>query len=414
MNGAVEVLDPTEGRKTRRSRLLWIFFGAYFTFGIVLNVVGVIIPIIIQEYRLSLFSGGLLAFAFYIAFGLFSIPAGILADQIGAKPVVCAGLLLMCLGCAAIPLASGFVWIMIFALVIGSGIALLQTAGNPLIERLDRREHYHKNLTLTIGFCGMGAFAGPFCLSVLRSHGQPWQHLYIYYSVLCAILLALMLWEEFPRRASDEREKIRLTDVIKLLGHPVAMTYSLAIFFYVGAEVGTASWIVKYFQQIHNVSDVPQGYLSKTLLALGLPSLPLLTVSLFWGLQGLGRLISGPVIQRCGARTILRLYAACALGSLGIAIFGPVPVTTVGFAACGFFSSVLFTLLFSGAISSFQTSQGALSGLLITASIGGAIIPPVMGVIADHVGLRIAMIAPMTCFAYVLVIACVGKAQYEA
>ena len=413
MNRVVEALDSTPKTDTTANRLLWVFFGAYFTFGIVLNVVGAVIPIIIQQYRLNLFSGGLLAFAFYIAFGLVSIPAGVVADRIGAKPVVCAGLLLMLLGCAAVPLAGGFLSITIYALMIGSGIALLQTAGNPLIERLDRPEKYHQNLTLTIGFCGVGAFAGPLCLSMLRSHNEPWQRLYIYYAVLCAILLALMLAADFPPRASGVEERTTLRESISLLGHPVAVTYCLAIFSYVGAEVGTASWIVKYFQAVHHTSDVPGGHLDRVLLSVGLPTLPLLTVSLFWGLQGLGRLTSGPVIQKFGARLILRMYAAAALGSLGLAMCGSVAVTAIGFAACGFFTSVLFTLLFSGAISTFKESRGALSGLLITASIGGAITPPLMGLIADHVGLHVAMGVPALCFTYVLAIALIGKAQYE-
>jgi len=90
------------------NRLLWVFFAAYFTFGIVLNVVGVIIPVLIKQYGLSLFAGGLLAFAFYISFGVFSIPAGWAADRIGSKPVVLGGVFLMGVGCAAIPWANGY------------------------------------------------------------------------------------------------------------------------------------------------------------------------------------------------------------------------------------------------------------------------------------------------------------------
>lgn len=390
-----------------------MFFAAYFTFGIVLNVVGAVMPVLIQQYHLSLFRGGLLAFAFYISFGVCSIPAGLVADRIGSKPVVCSGLLLMTVGCAAIPWADGFAAVTVCAFVIGAGIALLQTAGNPLIELLDKREKYHENLTLTIGFCGMGAFAGPFCLSALRSHGQPWQRLYACYAVLCALLLILMILARFPGRATRSARKVRLIEVLRLLGHPIAITYFLAVFFYVGAEVGTASWIVKFFQEVHGLGEVPNGSAARALVAMGLPTIPLLTVSLFWGLQGVGRLTSAPLIRRLGARSMLRLYAVCALGSLLLAIVGPVALTVLGFAACGFFTSVLFTLLFSGAINSFRESQGALSGLLITASIGGAVIPPLLGLSADHFGLRWAMIIPVLCFTYVLAVSLLGKADYE-
>jgi fucose permease len=81
--------------------------------------------------------------------------------------------------------------------------------------------------------------------------------------------------------------------------------------------------------------------------------------------------------------------------------------------SCGFFTSVLFTLLFSGAVHSFRQSQGTISGLLITASIGGAIIPPLVGLTADHFGLQVAMVIPAFCFAFVLSVSLWGKATYE-
>ena len=399
--------------KEQPNRLLWVLFASYFTFGIVLNVVGVVIPILIQQYRLSLFAGGLLAFALYIPFGVCSIPAGLAADRFGAKPVVLSGVFLMAVGCGAIPRANSFATITFLAFVIGAGVALLETAGNPLVARLDRRENYHRNLTLTIGFCGIGAFAGPFCLSALLSHGQPWQRLYTYYALLCATLLVFLALSNFPEQAIMARDRLRLREIVKLLGHPIAITYFLAVFFYVGAEVGTASWIVKFFQQIHGLGAERVANANRNFFLRYLPALPVLTVSLFWGLQGLGRLTSGPGIHKIGARSMLRLYSLGALGSLLLATFASMKFTAFGFAACGFFTSVLFTLLVSGAIHTFSQSQGAISGLLVTASIGGGIIPPLVGLTADHFGLRAAMIVPALCFVYVLAVSMLGKAIYE-
>ncbi len=409
----LETVEARSAVAERPSRLLWVLFASYFTFGIVLNVVGVVIPILIHQYRLSLFAGGLLAFALYIPFGVCSIPAGLLADRFGAKPVVLSGVFLMAVGCGAIPWAASFVAISILAFVIGSGVALLETAGNPLVAHLDRRENYHRNLTLTIGFCGVGAFAGPICLSVLQSHGQPWQRLYVGYAILCVLLLIFLAFSSFPTQETTAREKFRLREIGKVLGHPIAITYFLAVFFYVGAEVGTASWIVKFFQQVHGLGETRITSASQNAFVRYLPALPVLTVSLFWGLQALGRLTSGPWIQKIGARPMLRLYALGALASLLFAIFAPVTLAAIAFAACGFFTSILITLLFSGAIHSFRESQGTISGLLITASMGGAIIPPLVGLTADHFGLQIAMAIPILCFAYVLMVSMVGKATYE-
>lgn len=405
--------ESGSGEAAGNIRLLWIMLLAYFTFGFVLNVVGVMIPVLIREYRLSLFAGGLLAFALYIPFGICSIPAGLAADRFGSKPVVLSGILMMAGGCGGIASAKGFVSIMISAFVVGGGIAVLETAGNPLIERLDREENYHRNLTLTIGFCGIGAFTGPFCLSALQSHGKPWQELYVGYAILCAALLVLFSLSRFPKQSTNAAESLRLREISKVLGHRVAITYFLAIFFYVGAEVGTASWIVRFFQEVHGLGEIDTDHVALTLARRVVPALPALTVSLFWGLQGVGRLVSGLWIHKLGARFTLRLYAIAATGCFLVAIFGSVHVTAIGFAACGFFTSVLFTLLFSGAIHTFIESKGTVSGLLVAASIGGGIIPPLVGLSADHFGIQIAMAIPFLCFLYVTAVSLVGKAKYE-
>jgi fucose permease len=397
----------------RDTRLLLVMFAAYFTFGLVLNVVGVMIPVVINQYHLSLFVGGLLASALYLPFGVCSIPAGIAADRFGLKPVVVLGVALMAVGCALIPLAHDFVPILLGAFVVGSGIAFLQTAGNPLILRVDRPENYHRNLTLTIGFCGIGAFVGPICLSILQAHHQPWQRLYDGYVVLCSVLVFLFAVRRFP--GSEVRAKVEVSPrvVLKLLRNPVAITYILGIFFYVGAEVGTASWIVKFFQQVHGLGIATTNYSGSHSFLSRLPALPILCVSFFWGLQGVGRLTSGPGIHKFGARKLLRWYALGATCCLLLAIFGSVPVTAMGFAVCGFFTSVLFTLIFSGAVNTFPEHQGTLSGMLVTASIGGALIPPLVGLTADHFGIHTAMFVPLLCFIYVLAIAMLGRAKYE-
>lgn len=405
-------MTATADSGERRPGLLWTMFGAYFTFGSVLNVVGVVIPILIRQYQLSLFAGGLLAFAFFISFGVFSIPAGLIADRIGSKPVVVGGVILMGIGCGVIPLTSGYIAITICAFVVGSGVAFLQTAGNPLIGLLDRRENYHRNLTLTIGFCGIGAFVGPFCLSALLAHGQPWQRLYAGYAVICGLLALSFLLKKFPSVAVSGSERIRVKEILRLLGHPISITYFFAVFFYVGAEVGTASWIVKFFQQVHHLAGESGG--GQSLVISSFPTLPALTVSLFWGLQGVGRLTSAPGLKKLGPRWMLRVYALGAIVSLLIAAFSPwVMVSAAGFVGCGFFTSVLITLLFSGAIQTFKQSQGAISGLLVTASIGGAIIPPLVGLIGDHFGLRLAMLLPVLAFGYVFAVSILGNASYE-
>jgi len=397
----------------RPAGLLWILFLAYFTFGMITNVLGVVIPEVIKDYHLSLFAAGILAFAFYLAYGLCSIPAGLLMDRLGARPMILFGVLLMAVGSLVVSQARNYPLMVAMIFAVGVGVTVLQTAGNPLIQHLDRVENYHRNLTLTIGFCGIGAFVGPFVLAFFTGTGQPWQSLYLFFAALSLFLLALLGLAKFPARPADSVERIRLDQFGRLLLNPIVLFYSLGIFFYVGAEVGTASWIVKFFERVHGLTAEVADAQATNLLRKVLPTLPALVVALFWGLQGMGRLVSGAVLNRFGSRRILRLYSFLALASLLVATFGPRNATTLGFAACGFFTSVLFTLIFSGTISSFTENHGAISGLLCTAAVGGAVVPPLVGLVGDHLGMQAAMLVPTGCFAYVFGLAMLGRAKFD-
>ena len=101
------------------------------------------------------------------------------------------------------------------------------------------------------------------------------------------------------------------------------------------------------------------------------------------------------------------------LAFLLIANFGSANVAAISFVACGFFTSVLFTLVFSGIINTFPENPGTLSGLMCTAIVGGALLPPLAGKIGDLAGMHAAMLVPTAGFAYVLALSLFGRAKYE-
>jgi FHS family L-fucose permease-like MFS transporter len=397
----------------RPSSLLWVIFLAYFTFGMITNVLGVVIPEVIKQYDLSLFAAGLLAFSFFLAYGLCSIPTGLLMDRFGAKPLLLTGVALMGFGCLAIVWVQSYAGILAMIFAVGVGVTMLQTAGNPLIQHLDRLENYHRNLTLTIGFCGIGAFLGPFILAFIRGTGRSWQSLYVVFALLSLVLLVFLVVARFPSTGTRTDDGFRMDQLGKLIRNPFVLAYALGVFCYVGAEVGTASWIVQFFERVHGLSGDVANLHATNIFTKVLPTLPALTVALFWGLQGTGRLLSGAVLNRFGSRKILRLYSFLALACLLFADFGSKNMSAVGFAACGFFTSVLITLVFSGTINTFSENQGTVSGLLCTAILGGALVPPVVGWVGDNFGMHAAMLVPAVCFAYVFGLSLLGSAKYE-
>ena len=395
----------------RASALLWVIFLGYFTFGMITNVLGVIIPAVITQYNMSRFEGGLLAFAFFVAYGVCSIPTGLLMDRFGPKPLVMLGVALMGVGSLVVSWAGTYPLILAMIFAVGVGVTVLQTAGNPLIQHLDKPENYHRNLTLTIGFCGIGAFVGPILKDYIVRTGREWQALYVPFAGLCLVLLLLVAVSRFPALSTQSSGRFQFGQLAKLLRKPIVLAYVLGIFFYVGAEVGTASWIVTFFKEIHglDVAKLPPI----TVLGITLTALPALVVSLFWLAQGIGRLASGAVLNKLGSRRMLRAYALLALGFVLLANFGGKNLTAVAFVACGFFTSVLFTLVFSGIINTFPENPGTLSGLMCTAIVGGALLPPLAGKLGDVAGMHAAMLVPAAGFAYVFGLSIFGRAKYE-
>lgn len=405
---SVRDLSPIKSQ----SPLLWVMFLCYFTFGLITNILGVIIPEVIKQYSLSMFAASFLAFAFFLAYGVCSIPTGLAMDRFGAKPLVVLGIILMGLGCVVVAMAASYPIMLAMIFCVGVGVTILQTAGNPLIQHLDRAENYHRNLTLTIGFAGVGAFAGPFMLALVRGAGWNWQSLYYIFAGISLLLLIPMVATPFPQlEAGDDR--FSFAALGNLLKNPLVLAYALGVFCYVGAEVGTASWIVKFFERVHSMSAEVSNLHAATLLARMWPTLPAVVVALFWGAQGAGRLISGAVLNRFGSRRILRLYAFGAMAAVLVANFGSKHVTAVAFVLCGFFTSVLITLMISGCINSFAENHGTISGLLCTAILGGALVPPLVAWTGDNFGMHIAMLVPAVCFAYVFGLSLFGGAKYE-
>src|SRR5512146_2440049 len=230
-NSRNEVLMPEHAAAAKRkaasvqgpARLLWVIFLGYFTFGMITNILGAIIPEVIKHPEvigrdhLSLFAGGLLAFAFFLAYGVCSIPTGLLMDRFGPKPLVLLGVSLMGVGCLVVSRADNYPLMLAMIFAVGVGVTVLQTAGNPLIQHLDRPENYHRNLTLTIGFCGIGAFLGFFMLAYIRSTQRTWQTLYVPFAVLCFALLALMALSRFPALPTQTSGGFRFDQLGKLL-----------------------------------------------------------------------------------------------------------------------------------------------------------------------------------------------------
>lgn len=169
--------------------LLTITVLIYVAFGLVTSVIGVIIDKFQVTYNVPLKVAALLPFGFYLSYGLFSIPAGIRMDKLGAKAVLTAGMILMTSGCLLLYLSNNYIIVIAMIFMAGTGVAVVQTAGNPFIRELDSPERYTANLTTIIGINGLGCALSPLLVPVLQTRGMSWNSVYLIFGIFSLILL---------------------------------------------------------------------------------------------------------------------------------------------------------------------------------------------------------------------------------
>ena len=376
-----------------------------------MGILGALVPDIIADYHLTRFSAGLLGSSLFVAAAVFAIPSGLLADRIGGRRVILSGVALMALGCFMVWQSHSYRMVLAMVFAIGVGITMLQTTGSPLVQQLDAAKNYHRNLTFTIACATFGGFTAIFFLAYIRGTGRPWQTYYLWFAVVCLVLLGFLALSTFPPRATNP-ERIHLEQIGRLLRDPILITYGLGVYLYSMAEIGIYFWIPKFFEDVHGLPAAVSNASASTFLGRVFPSLPAFVYALFLGMTGVGRVLGGAVLKRFGTVRVLRFCVVMTLVSVLVATFGSTKLTVTGFAACGLFISVVYPLIYTGTINSFDKYQGTISGLLCTSYIAAAAVPPLQGWLADHIGMRVAMMVPVVCLTYVIGLAMLGRAKY--
>jgi fucose permease len=386
-----------------------LVFLIFFVVSLLTNILGPLIPDIISSFDLSLGMAGFLPFSFFIAYGVMSIPSGMLVDRYREKAVIAAAFVVACGGSLAFALLPYFRVGLASLFLIGIGMAMLQVAINPLLRVAGGEQHFAFNSVIGQLVFGLASFISPQIYSYLvgqltdYSGGGnalvaslaevvppelPWISLYWVFAVLSLGMVGLMLAVRLPRVDLKEDERAGAwTTHVALLRNREVLLYSLGIFCYVGSEQGVANWISKFLQIYHGFDPQTTGAD---------------TVSYFWGLMTAGCLLGLVLLKLLDSRKVLIAATVATFVALSLALFGPARLALVAFPLVGFCISVMWSIIFSLALNSVESHHGSLSGILCTAIIGGAIVPLVVGWLGDFVGLRLAMLFLYVTLGYIL------------
>jgi MFS transporter, FHS family, L-fucose permease len=379
----------------RRSRyMVAIVFLTFFVMSLLTNILGPLVPDIISSFKVSLAAAALLPFSFFIAYGVMSIPAGFLVERFSEKSVMVAAFLAGTAGSLSFALHPSYRVAVASLFVIGSGMATLQTAINPLLRVAGGEEHFAFNSAFAQLIFGIASFISPHIYSYLvlnLGHAEkqnallaildrltppalPWASMYWIFAVFTVLMIAVLFFSRFPRVQRTEEESAGSWQMYgSLFRKPMVWAFFGCVFAYVGSEQGTADWISKFISAYHGYDPHTTGATA---------------VSWFWGLLTFGCFIGMGLLKLFDSRHVLIGTCLGALVCLTAALFGPGDVSVIAFPAIGLFASVMWPILVSLALNSVSEHHGSFAGILSTGIMGGAVVPLIIGRIGDHFGLR--------------------------
>jgi FHS family L-fucose permease-like MFS transporter len=366
----------------------------FFAWGFVTSLIGPLIAAVRRVFELSYTEATLTTFAWFIAYGIASIPAAAILGRLGYSQAIIVALVTMVAGCLLVPiatLADFYPGVLIALFVIASGVTLLQVGANPLVAALGPAKSSHARLNFSQFFNSLGTTLGPLIAAPilltggvfaadaiitdpasraesLRSIDLAFLAVGLFFAVVAGFIFTARktINAAAPAPSADDR-----MSPLVALKSPWAVLGALAIFFYVGSEVTIGDLLTNFLHspEILNVPLATAGSM----------------VAYYWGGAMVGRLVGGLLmLTRIPATTILAVNTVVAATLCLVVTQTSGPTAAYAAIAIGFFNSIMFPTIFTLTLERSTAPVPATSGLLVFGIIGGAILPPVAGHIADQ------------------------------
>ncbi|MCG6922058.1 MAG: MFS transporter [Acidobacteria bacterium] len=385
-----------------------LVFLIFFVISLVTNILNSIIPNLIEDFHLSLFVASLVTFFFFVAYGVMSIPAGVLLERFHERPVLIASFVLAFVGSIAFATMPRFGVMLPSLFLIGAAFAMLQVSINPLLRVAGGEEHFAFNSAAAQLVFGLASFLSPWlyaylvqglqadqpsnallsALSRVVPSSLPWVSLYWVFAVVTLVMILVVALARLPEVVLKEDERAgAMATYRELLRKPIVWLFFFGIFVYVGTEQGVANWISQFLKTYHGFDPLVEGKSA---------------VSYFWGLMTAGCFLGLLFLKLFDSRRVLVGFTTAAMLALTLALFGPARVSLWAFPLIGFCASVMWPIIFSLALNSMDRHHGAFSGILVTGIVGGALLPPVVGKLGDLFGLRFGMTILYLTLGYIL------------
>lgn len=410
----------------------------FFAWGFITNLIDPLIPAVKEIFSLSYTEAFLTQFAFFIAYGIFSLPGGALVQRTGYTRAIQISLAAMVIACLVFPAATHlrqYELVLVGLFILGGGITVLQVAANPLSAALGSRSGAHARLVLSQAFNSAGTVLGPYLGSAVMLSGGVFavaaagadvelaraaslKKIDTSFLMVAGMIVALMLFVWWASKRINEHappvtaERGSVFDALK---SKWALFGALGIFVYVGAEVSIASIMINFLTQPEvMLADLKNPEGTRVLGIFNFEGEPAERAGkmlgwLYWFGAMVGRFAGSLLLTRIKAPVLLSVFASVA-GLLCLGVWqatGP----TAGYMALsvGLFNSIMFPAIFTITLERSTASTASTSGLLCLAIVGGALLPQAVARVADAGYLHAAYIVPA--IAYFVIVAFAASAS---
>lgn len=388
----------------------------FFLWALIHNMSPILIPHLKKACQLSDMQSAFIDSAVFAAYFLMALPAGAVMRKFGYKAGIIFGLCLYAVGAFLfIPAASvrDYNFFLIALFIIATGLTFLETAANPYVSILGSPETSTTRLNLAQSFNGVGAMVGPILGSKFILTGTELtkeqvaamspdalqQYLvgeastvkipYLVIGIVVMLIAALFLITKMPEvtEPQDEETDATASEKGSIFRHRHLIAAVVTMFFYIGGQVGVNAFFIRFAKYTAGIGEVQAGILLGSVAGLGFM---------------IGRFFGTFLMRTVKPQMLLSLYGVInvALILAAMTTKGQIAVWTV--LAVPFFMSIMFPTIFSLGIKGLGGDTKFGSSLIIMAIVGGAIFPPLMGLISDNSNIQMAYILPLICFAVVV------------
>ena len=412
----------------------------FFTWGFLTVLVDSPISRFREIFTLSYFESGLVQFAFFGAYFLLSIPAGFILTRIGYQKGIILGLTTMAAGCFLFYPAASFRTFGIFMLgyfVLAGGMTILQVAANPYVAALGSEETSSSRLILSQAFNSLGTALAPSVGAIYflsdkilskeeielldlesreiyyLSEASAVQGPFIFFGCFLLAIALVFFFIKLPS-LMPEKENGTYLDVINQKN----LIYGVfGIFFYVGAEVTIGSYLVNYFLDMNLVDSIKNNSIMNSIATFFKHDIFVLLdngdykysnkavfglfVTFYWSGAMVGRFIGSYLTKIFQAGRVLSFFALIAIFLIFLSAISNGLISMWSILAIGLFNSIMFPTIFTLSLNGLSNLKPKGSGLLCTGIVGGAIIPPLYGLLTDFMGFKFSLIVLSLCYLYI-------------